>query len=369
MKLTIWLSCVVAGSAVAAAEPPPPPKIHIQKLPQQAGTASDVVPFTVARTNVGLEPKSVCAKCHMQNAAPQTRELPGLHGEELRDLTVYPRYVLNGLGTVQNQALPAFVAEPEDHTRKMLKLPEGGGLVVTSICPAGEVGTGGLQINDIVLKANGELVGKPQQLDAIFATTDPVNLIVLRKGQQIELRREATKPERDTVYRLGIKLGTIESVVREQLKLDSQVKVFVNGIQDDSAAAEADIQTYDIILSLNDDPVPDIESIQKTVADSKGQPLKLKLLRDGQHIEVELAARKVETEEYTADAVHDLKYWIADDVQYFHFPQDTNGLNPVTLVQPPKSDLSRQIESLREEVQSLSKLIRQLHDLEAADEE
>ncbi len=94
---------------------------------------------------------------------------------------------------------------PEDITdsmRKLLKLGEGEGVLISGLAEDGPAAKAGLRANDIVLAVNGEAVGSAEELreqvTAHFAG-DTVKLSVLRKKEKVEIKvklapREAIEP-------------------------------------------------------------------------------------------------------------------------------------------------------------------------------
>ncbi|MFV0360110.1 RIP metalloprotease RseP [Tropicimonas sp.] len=68
----------------------------------------------------------------------------------------------------------------------------------------------------------------------------------------------------------------------------------VEGLQPGSAAMDAGIEIGDLVTAIDGQPVMAFGELQDVVSNSGGRPLRLDIWRDGQVIETELAARRVD---------------------------------------------------------------------------
>lgn len=361
MKTTLWITAALLVTSTLNAQQSTTRNIAIVELGQDPGPPGEVRAAGPVSGRIAVVRSSKCSACHQQDPAIDpggdlslylANGLPGYHSLKLT----------GGTG-VANRTLPVLAEPPEDHSRKLLNLPNDSGLVIKSTCPKSTDHLVGLQVHDVVLTANDQPVRTFRQLDALFAEDKPLEIVVLRKGEQVRLQRPPSSKQKKSVYRLGIQLGTIEEVVRHQLELDSTVNVIVTGIQEGSPASSADVQAYDIILKVDGMPVPDAETLQKAVAASKGQQIALTLLRAGRERTVELAAEKVDADPFAGAAAEHSLLLFDRDIQSFADPLE--AVARISVAPPSEHALIQEIKSLRRDVEELTTLIRQLSETNA----
>lgn len=188
---------------------------------------------------------------------------------------------------------------PDGTTRKLLQLPEDSGLVVEAILKEEDKERLGLAVGDIILKVNDKAATSEEVVKEELKA-DNIRIRIVRKGEEKDLTPKPGKKQTTKRYLLGIRLGELEPVVRTQLGLDEYVSVVVQDVTDDSAAKEGGIQVNDILLTINSKEATGAEMVQKAVQDSKGEPVELKVLRDGEELTVKVTPKLVETPLETA---------------------------------------------------------------------
>lgn len=231
-----------------------------------------------------------CADCHavadltttgawLANFKPSGPEFKAVHNSW--PLNAAPTRSLSGL----------VLSQPDTATRALLDLPGKDCVVVDGVCPAQTEAAAGLRKHDIVLLMNDKPANIAGLRQALVKRT-PMTLAVLRSGRKTKLTQKAriSKPKKSATprYVIGVSLGEIEPVVRAQLELDDHIKVFVKNVSKDGAAEKAGIKVHDIILKVNDKPASDSDVVQARVRDSKGKPIRLKLLRARAEVDVEV---------------------------------------------------------------------------------
>lgn len=100
---------------------------------------------------------------------------------------------------------------------------------------------------------------------------------------------------------LGVMIGEVDKVTAKSLGLDKVKGVLVNDVIKNSAAQKAGIESQDIILSIDGNPVNSVAELQSYVIRKKiGDNIKVKIWRDKKEIEktVKLQAR---TEDISAN--------------------------------------------------------------------
>lgn len=90
---------------------------------------------------------------------------------------------------------------------------------------------------------------------------------------------EAAAPA-EPAFWIGVQGAPITSeVLRTHLQLGADVGVVVERVLPDSPAAKAGIRRHDIIIGVNKESIGDLLPLQKTVAEGKGKPVELKVIR------------------------------------------------------------------------------------------
>ena len=129
----------------------------------------------------------------------------------------------------------------------------------------------------------------------------------LFEGLERETRREqwsAGEPERDSVViqqfsmqrtfdsQLGLELETAQPALRAQLVLEDGQGLVVNRVLEDSSAAAAGIEQYDVIVSVDGESVGSFAELQATLGrHTSGSSVTLELRRAGKKHQVGMTVR------------------------------------------------------------------------------
>jgi len=82
---------------------------------------------------------------------------------------------------------------------------------------------------------------------------------------------------------LGVEVMAVDAVIAEQLSLPSDCGVLVNSVVDESPAQKAGFQRGDVILSLNNIAVKDVDGFREIMAElNPGDDARIIYVRDGQ---------------------------------------------------------------------------------------
>ena len=85
---------------------------------------------------------------------------------------------------------------------------------------------------------------------------------------------------------LGVVISNVEPDVAEALGLDADKGAVVSQVMEDSAAEEADIRPYDVIVSINDEAVDGAADLRNRIGlIPVGEEVEVGLLRDGERLE------------------------------------------------------------------------------------
>jgi serine protease Do len=199
-------------------------------------------------------------------------------------------------------------------TAEALGVKEGSGALVSLVGPGGPAARAGIQRGDVIVEYNGRPVQDNVALVSVVmatkpGTTVPVTIVRDKKRQtlnvtidELDLEAEAgvqraRGPEPDEVERtatdFGMQLEPITPAVARATKLprDRGGAVIVS-IDRNSAAYNAGLQSRDIILEVNRQPVSSVSQVTRALQGvPDGEPVFLVIWRGGQEQFVVLTKR------------------------------------------------------------------------------
>ena len=158
-------------------------------------------------------------------------------------------------------------------------LPQPEGALVSSVEKGGPAAGAGIEPGDVILKLNGELIKDSTELPVRIATLSPgtaVDLEIWRNHQTrnlsvklaaMEDKRTAANasPQTDSG-----KLGLAVRPLTEQEQRQGSIKGGLLVERSSGPAAEAGIQSGDVVLAANGAPVNSAEDLRGAVEKSKG---------------------------------------------------------------------------------------------------
>jgi regulator of sigma E protease len=157
--------------------------------------------------------------------------------------------------------------------------------VISSLASGGASETAGLQRGDRIVAFNGIEHPKWDTIrgDALLSPGQPLPVVVERNGQRIQLLITPVPRTED-----GETAGVLDF-----LPDYGDVPVVVREVTPDSPAAEAGMQTGDRLLTIAGQQVRSAEQVTQYISDHKGEPITLRLQRDGRQMEITATARKL----------------------------------------------------------------------------
>lgn len=82
---------------------------------------------------------------------------------------------------------------------------------------------------------------------------------------------------------LGVYYREVTQEIQQHLGLDTTDGVVVLDVIEDSPAAEAGLQPYDVILEIDQEPIENIDDLSRVIGEKEiGQEIMLRVIRDGQ---------------------------------------------------------------------------------------
>ncbi len=158
-----------------------------------------------------------------------------------------------------------------------MKKPQGA--LVAKVLPDSPASKAGLQVGDVIVSFNGKEIAQSSALPPVVGSTPVgkrVPVKVMRNGrmqtlwvQLGELPEKEAKIERadesEVVQsnRIGVKIADLTDEQRKELELE-EGGVLVEEVGP-GAAAKAGIRSGDIILRIDNKPVKDVKSFEKTI--------------------------------------------------------------------------------------------------------
>ena len=179
------------------------------------------------------------------------------------------------------------------------------GLLVQDIRPASPLAEAGFQADDLITAINGEPVAdmQPMMLLELLRPGEPLVFTVERDGEEIEIEvalddmgfgpGDGFGFGRGPVQ-LGVQVVMLTPTIAENEGLPVEEGAWIVNVLDGSPAAEAGLQTGDIVVAVNGEAVTQDTPLRDALADFQAEDVvTLDVLRDGEELslEVTLGAR------------------------------------------------------------------------------
>jgi len=210
-------------------------------------------------------------------------------------------------GKVRRGKLGVGIQEITSDLARGLALRDLRGVLVNSVEAGGPAERAGIRTGDIITAVNGTRVGDANALRNHIAGTAPgsdVTLTIVRDGreQQVHARLTELPADKDSTAssagpegrggQLGITVEPLTPELASQLGLRrGAMGVVVTDVDPGGPAAEAGIQTDDVILEVNRQPVKTAGELRAAVRNSGSRPALLLVNRDGRSLFVALQPR------------------------------------------------------------------------------
>lgn len=157
--------------------------------------------------------------------------------------------------------------------------------IVRQMLPGGAAEVAGLQQGDRVVAFDGNENPKWRTVadDALLSPGQPIPLEVERNGQRIKL---SIKPTPHTEE--GETVGFLDFVPDY-----GEVPIVVRNVEPGTPAAEAGLSIGDRFVAINGETVKSAEQVTQLIRDHKGQPITLRVQRNGRIVDVTATARRL----------------------------------------------------------------------------
>jgi S1-C subfamily serine protease len=206
---------------------------------------------------------------------------------------------LIGKGKVNRGMLGVTIQPVTSDLAQGLGLKEARGVAISSVTPGGPAEAAGLKPGDVILQVNGKTVNDPNQLRNTVAALSPgtnVTLTIARNGAEqqahIKLGELGAQTAQDgggggqgggTTPQLGIGVVPLTPELAGQLGLRPGTQgVVIQSVDPNGAAAQAGLQSGDVIQEVNRQPVRSPEDMRSALQKSGNRPPLLLINRGGQ---------------------------------------------------------------------------------------
>ena len=198
-------------------------------------------------------------------------------------------------GHVTRGLLGVAIQNVTPELAKSLGLKESKGALVSQVAPGGPADKAGIEQGDVIVSFDGRIVEDSKDLPRIVASTTvgkTVTVKLLRDGKEVERQAKVGEMEEENTTEteqgpihpsLGVAVQNLTPQIARELGLKKSTGVVVTGVEPGSPAAEASIQSGDVIQAVNRKPVKNVEDFVKIVEKAKGSGSLLLLVQRGQN--------------------------------------------------------------------------------------
>jgi serine protease Do len=197
-------------------------------------------------------------------------------------------------GHVTRGLLGVNIQDVTPELAKTFGLKEGRGALVAQVVPDGPAEKGGIEQGDVIVGFDGKKVNDSKELPRIVAATEvgkTVTVKILRDGREIDrtvkvgqMEEAATETATAAAHKtLGVAVQNLTPQIAQQLGVKAGAGVVVTRVEPGSAAAEAQIQTGDVIREVNRKPVRNAEDFRQKIGQATGKESLLLLVQRGEN--------------------------------------------------------------------------------------
>ena len=197
-------------------------------------------------------------------------------------------------GHVTRGWLGVNIQEVTPELAKSFGLKEKKGALVAQVFQGSPAEKAGIEQGDVILEFDGKEVADSKDLPRIVASTPvgkSVTVKLSRNGKvtdrqvkvgEMEEKAEVAKAP-SSHKSLGIAVQNLTPEIAKDLGLKKETGVVVTRVEPGSPAADAGIQTGDVIREVNRKPVKDVEDFIQKVEKAKDQDNVLLFIQRGQN--------------------------------------------------------------------------------------
>src|SRR5262245_20277437 len=201
---------------------------------------------------------------------------------------------LQDKGHVTRGWLGVSIQEMTSELTKSFGLKDNKGALVSQVVPGSPAERAGIEQGDVIAECDGKEVTESKDLPRIVASTPvgkSVTVKLWRSGKALDRQVKISEMEENVAITktashnktVGISVQNLTPEIARRLRLKSEAGVLVTRVEGGSPAANAGIQTGDIIREVNRKPVKDADDLVQMIEQAKDQSNILLLVQRGQN--------------------------------------------------------------------------------------
>ena len=203
-------------------------------------------------------------------------------------------------GKVTRAQLGVTVQQVTSDIAQNLGLKHSGGAIISSVTPGSAADHAGLKQGDVIESFNGQQVHDFNSLRNRVAAAGPgssADLTIVRDGAEKHVsvkldeanpakvgRRGEGEPDSTDKAALGVSVAPLTPEMASRLGAKGASGLVVQDVDPDGRAADAGIQSGDVIESVNRQPVKTVEELRSALQRSADKPVLLLINRQGSTI-------------------------------------------------------------------------------------
>jgi serine protease Do len=188
---------------------------------------------------------------------------------------------LQKTGHVTRGLLGVSIQDLTPELARSFGLKETQGALIAKVVTGGPADKAGIVIGDVITSFNGNSVTSSKDLSRIVASTpvgETVTVRLIREGKVLDLSAKIGEMEEEgtgktvkaaTHNTIGLSVQNLTPQIASELGIQETAGVVVTGVEPGSAAAEAMVQTGDIIREVNRKPIKNASDFARKVDQAK----------------------------------------------------------------------------------------------------
>lgn len=191
-------------------------------------------------------------------------------------------------GSVQRGWLGVQIQEVNRELAESFGMARPEGALVAQVLDDSPALDAGIQAGDVIVEFNGKPVGSAAGLPPLVGLTpvgETAKVVVLREGKRKKIEVEigqlddtaGPRARKSKVDKLGMTLGSLKAAEREELNIESGVRIEKLG---PGPAQRAGLREGDVIVAIGNRPASEPGVVRKQLENAKG-PVAILLRRDG----------------------------------------------------------------------------------------
>jgi len=196
-------------------------------------------------------------------------------------------------GHVTRGWLGVSIQEMTPELAKSFGLTDNKGALVAQVMTGSPAEKAGIEQGDVIVEFDGKAISESKDLPQVVASTPvgkSVNVKLLRNGKTVDRSVKVSEMEENVAVAnapahktLGITVQNLTPEMARRLRIKTDTGVVVTGVEPASPAANAGIQTGDVIREVNRKPVKDVDDLRQKVEQAKDQNNILLLVKRGEN--------------------------------------------------------------------------------------